>query len=286
VINNENCDFLIGFLDIEIWLSQLTSIWYRRSWIELEKGTYSSSLNKDILKEINNQLHSEFFYLSDFIGKYLKANMLNRRSDVTLNKLDVLKRAASFGLKIPSTVVTSRKSTLKKFLSSNEAISKNFSPGIFVKHEGVFLNGYTTKVTSEMILDLPDKFHPMLFQEYIEKAFELRCFYLNGDFYCSAIMSQVDEKTKIDFRNYNFEKPNRTPPFNLPPVLKSQLMDLLQILELNSGSIDLLVTPQGDFVFLEVNPIGQFSQVSKPCNYFLEKRIANSLIHNLHERKN
>ena len=31
-------------------------------------------------------------------------------------------------------------------------------------------------------------------------------------------------------------------------------------------------------VFLEVNPVGQFGMVSLPCNYQLEKRIAQYLI--------
>jgi len=46
---------------------------------------------------------------------------------------------------------------------------------------------------------------------------------------------------------------------------------------LNSGSIDILVTPNNEYVFLEVNPVGQFGMVSQPCNYYLEKRIAERL---------
>ena len=48
----------------------------------------------------------------------------------------------------------------------------------------------------------------------------------------------------------------------------------MSCLGLDSGSIDMVVTKEGDFVFLEVNPVGQFNQVSKPCNYFLEKEIS------------
>jgi D-alanine-D-alanine ligase-like ATP-grasp enzyme len=45
-------------------------------------------------------------------------------------------------------------------------------------------------------------------------------------------------------------------------------------LDLESGSIDMVFTQDGEFVFLEVNPIGQFGMTSYPCNYFLEKIIA------------
>ena len=51
-------------------------------------------------------------------------------------------------------------------------------------------------------------------------------------------------------------------------------------LDLNSGSIDIILTPDNKYVFLEVNPVGQFEQVSFPCNYGLFKEVAEYLIHN------
>lgn len=33
-----------------------------------------------------------------------------------------------------------------------------------------------------------------------------------------------------------------------------------------------------DFVFLEINPVGQFGMTSNPCNYNLDKIIAEKLI--------
>ena len=121
----------------------------------------------------------------------------------------------------------------------------------------------------------------MMFQEYIEKLYEIRAFYLDGNFYCSAIMSQNDSRTKVDFRNYNIEKPNRTPSYKLPIDLEEKISQLMACLNLNSGSIDLLVDVSGNYIFLEVNPIGQFGQVSKPCNYFLEMEVAKHLMSQL-----
>ena len=48
-------------------------------------------------------------------------------------------------------------------------------------------------------------------------------------------------------------------------------------LELNSGSIDLILDKKNRFVFLEINPIGQFGMTSFPCNYSIEKEIAKYL---------
>jgi hypothetical protein len=49
-------------------------------------------------------------------------------------------------------------------------------------------------------------------------------------------------------------------------------------LRLETGSIDLIHTPDGRDVFLEVNPVGQFGMVSIPCNYGLERKVADLLM--------
>ena len=43
---------------------------------------------------------------------------------------------------------------------------------------------------------------------------------------------------------------------------------------LNTGSIDLIQSTDGQIYFLEINPAGQIGMTSKPCNYYLEKKIA------------
>ena len=48
-------------------------------------------------------------------------------------------------------------------------------------------------------------------------------------------------------------------------------------LGLNTGSIDMIVTPEREYVFLEVNPAGNIEMVSKNCNYPIEQEIANFL---------
>ena len=46
---------------------------------------------------------------------------------------------------------------------------------------------------------------------------------------------------------------------------------------LKSGSIDMIYSTDNIYYFLEVNPVGQFYQVSFPANYYLEKEIAKTL---------
>jgi ATP-GRASP peptide maturase of grasp-with-spasm system len=286
-INNDKSDSLIEMDGKVVSLSEIKSCWYRRSWFSISKWGMQSSDN-DLNQSINRQLFEENVYLEDFIENYLKNRMLNFKDDNKLNKLSALKIAVEVGLKIPDSIVTTLKSDVQKFAEKHDfkVISKNFSPGIFAYYKDFIVGTLTMQVSKEMVENLNDTFHPILLQEQINKEFELRIFFLNGEMYASAIMSQNDETTKVDFRNYNFEKANRTPPFELPNNLKERLTKLMSLLNLNSGSIDLLVNDSDEYIFLEVNPIGQFSQVSTPCNYYLEKKVADSLIYNKHERRN
>ena len=52
----------------------------------------------------------------------------------------------------------------------------------------------------------------------------------------------------------------------------------MRALGLDTGSLDLIVTPDERHVFLEVNPQGQLDWLSHDCNYHLEERIADALI--------
>lgn len=93
-----------------------------------------------------------------------------------------------------------------------------------------------------------------------------------------AIFSQSDFQTEVDFRNYNYDYPNRTVPFKLPDALESKLNKLADFFGLTTGSFDIIKTTDNQYIFLEVNSDGQFGMVSYPCNYYLEKKVATELI--------
>lgn len=92
-----------------------------------------------------------------------------------------------------------------------------------------------------------------------------------------AIFSQENEKTRIDYRNYDREKPNRCVPYHLSDDIQSKLSAFMNLIDMNCGSIDMIYSPDGDYIFLEVNPVGQFHWLDKNCNYFLEREIAKCL---------
>ncbi len=246
--------------------------WFRK-WIENLNGDkyptdYKQSLNK------------EFKHLSQYLFFSLQNNTwLNKYGDVE-NTLIQLKEAKKSGLKIPHSIVTSKKSDVIDFYKQHKSIITKPLISHFFKIEGdVFSKSLTTLISNEDILNMNQFFFPTLFQENILKEFELRVFFLKDNFYSMAIFSQKDKQTRVDFRNYNKNKPNRLVPYKLPNHIEAKLILLMKKLGLNSGSIDLIKSIDNEYIFLEVNPTGQLNMVSLPCNYFLEKKIAKFLSH-------
>lgn len=227
---------------------------------------------------------------NDTLSQYLftklsKKKWYNFPRDSTVNKLIVLDLAKKRGIRIPKTIISSDKKTLHQFVKScsNGAITKPVWEVFSFSKDNLLHTSYTSLVNPDDSFFEGTSCTPTLFQENISKKFEIRSFFIDRKMFSMAIFSQQNDQTKTDFRVYDRKVPNRTVPINLPFELEVKLLDLMNDLRLNTGSIDLIYTTEHDYVFLEVNPVGQFGMTSKPCNYYLEKMIAETLIRNDHE---
>lgn len=266
-------------------LSEFSSYWYRRGRLNLKFPEPEPPLENTALDfAVKETLVNEYDYLTNYIYAYFEKR--NKRSigsiyDNKTNKITNLKIARKVGLRIPATTIVSNKSQIIEFIKvyKKVIIKPIYQRGFYYEDSEVRTTGLSALIELEDVSKFSTNFPPCLLQEYIEKDVELRIFYLNGECFASAIFSQLDEKTKIDFRNYNWAKPNRTPPFKLPIEVANMISDFMSIVKMESGSLDMILTPDNKYVFLEVNPVGQFWQVSYPCNYKLEKKIAKYLSH-------
>ena len=256
-------------------------VFYRRY---KSKELFPNGLNLENLNyhKLKMHINKEFKKLYDyFINDTLKnaKHISSLSKENNLNKIVVLKTALESGLLIPETIVTNNKSDLKIFLDKKgECIVKPIGECEMFFDKNFSYKMLTERITSLELNKIPSDFLASLIQENIIKAYELRVFYFFGEFYAMAIFSQNDEQTKTDFRNYNSEKPNRTVPYKLPGNIENKLRVLMQKLDLETGSIDLIKSTNGEYYFLEINPNGQFGMTSYPCNYNLEEKVALKLI--------
>ncbi len=263
--------------------SEMKSIWFRRSSYfhlgndllsEIKEETTFTDVKKNFYYEYLNS--SMFFYSCLEKGKKTLGNFRRGR----LNKIEVLNLARENGIDIPSTIITNKKQDVKIFLKEHKfvitkAISEIFGIKVTKNDEIEYYMNYTEEISDEIFASMPDFFSPSLFQEKLDKDIEIRTFFLDGICYSMAIFSQLETQTSTDFRKYS---KNRNVPYQLPKELEEKIKMLMLAIELNTGSIDFVKTNDGRYVFLEVNPTGQYGMTSDPCNYQLDKKIAEYLI--------
>jgi len=285
-------DFQVSVKNIPI--DNIRSCWFRR-WKEdkyLMDIIGDSKLSGDNLLELGANIRNELLTVDRVFWKSLdQKNWLTHPKELVVNKIDVLQKARDAGLMTPDTIITTEKEDLILFREKQgRVITKSLGDGAFFFDNDLKAKttiAYTLKtieITDEIIDKCPDHFFPSLFQSLVEKEYEIRSFFLNGQLYSMAIFSQLDSRTRIDFRNYNTEKPIRYVPYRLPDDITEKIYDLMLVMKMTTGSIDIIKSKNGDYLFLEINPVGQFGMVSTPCNYYLEKEVAKLLIKNDEEQ--
>lgn len=252
--------------------------WHRRGLFEypiLNNDYLFSSLFANLYKQ-NEKTMINTINNCDFLR-----GSINRQVDNDVEKLQMLFFCRKIGIKVPNLLISDNRNKVLEFIKAHKKVitkSLRHASTLFRYKNHLFQVGSGTILIDESIFNqYENQFSLSLFQEYIEKKYEIRSFYLNGQFKSMAIFSQLNEKTKVDFRNYDYENPNRLTPYQLPIELEVKLKSLMENLKINSGSIDIICTPNNEYYFLEINPIGQFQWLSRNCNYNIEKLIASEL---------
>jgi glutathione synthase/RimK-type ligase-like ATP-grasp enzyme len=115
-----------------------------------------------------------------------------------------------------------------------------------------------TTVVTEAELDMLDavRLAPCLFQEYVPKKVELRVTVIGDELFVAEIGSQERAEALVDWRGDVADIPFRVA--ELPPPVAEKCLALVRGYGLNFSAMDLIVTPDDRYVFLENNPNGQF----------------------------
>lgn len=276
---NQSNEYEITINNKLLPISDINAVWFRKFGFFRCSEQYLCLLEKAKLEDTALAfIVKEFATVLDTVCDALKdKNWLTSPENININKVRVLKLAQECGLSIPQTYITNNRQFLQE--SEEELISKSiYDPTIASWGNDNRCMMYTTKIFKSDILNLPSIFLPSMVQNLVNKKFEIRTFYICGECFSMAIFSQNDHTTKLDFRCYNWEKPNRYIPYNLDKETERKVHNLMEKIGLNCGSLDFIMDNDGRLYFLEVNPTGQFGMIDFPCNYNLHKKVAEELI--------
>ena len=256
-------------------LGPLEAVWYRRPQPPVPHEEITDQACRDYLKKECQ------IYLSD-VWDSLDCRCVPappaviRRAEL---KASQLKTAGALGFEIPETLFTNSPEEFLEFYRrhSGQIVSKLASASFHGFAGSTFMR-YTQLVSrADVSAASAVRFCPVIFQSYVPKRVELRVTIVGQEVFAAEIHSQQTNHTRHDWRRYDYFQ---TPylPHELPPDVARRCVKLVARLGLCYGAIDLVLTPDGRYVFLEINPNGQYLWVEQETGLPISDAICNLLM--------
>lgn len=247
-------------------LTRARSVWWRRP----QAPNLSSVTDGDVLAFT----HNEWQEAINGLWQLVEAPWMNppAKDEVAGRKALQLKLASELGLRIPRTLITSDPEAARAFIASRSpgrTIFKTFSCTHAIWRE--------TRLVGEGEIGQLDKVRlaPVIFQEYVPAAADVRVTLVGRRIFAAAIYSQETDYP-VDFRMSLGQA--RTETVELPGNVADRLIALIGRLGLVYGAADLRRTPEGEYVFLEVNTAGEFLFIEERTGQPITRAVADWLV--------
>ena len=246
----------------------IKSVWYRRHVApdlrpDLDRGT-----REFCERETRSFLDGALATLPT--RRWLSAPLAIRAAET---KVYQLKIASALGFSVPNTVITNDPAQVRDLAKSHALVGKAVSSG-YIAGEGGNRAIFTSRLQGHDLEDLDElSLAPVIFQEFVEKKVDVRVTVVGSAVFAAEILSQSRESSSVDWRAT--DDPNiRHRRHELPTRQVTLCRDILEALGLSFGAIDLALCPNGDYVFFEVNPNGEWVWIEDQLKFPISDAIA------------
>jgi glutathione synthase/RimK-type ligase-like ATP-grasp enzyme len=263
---------LISWGQEEVDLATVGSVWYRRPGnFELPEELISKEaewLRGECVALINGiYANTEALWVSDPFSQ--------RRADLKLLQLRI---AQKLGFRVPAYTVTNDPRRARSFLAehSSGVIVKALSmPAIQLEDRAGMI--YTHLVTAEDEEQLESvRYGPTFLQAFVPKARDIRVTVIGEELFAAGIESMTAAEGRIDFRKAEvWDLPHEA--VTLPEPVAAACLAIVSEVGLRFGAIDLIETTDGGYVFLEINPNGQWYWVEMMTGQPMARAMADLL---------
>ena len=254
--------------------AEISAVWLRKLWTPRMETGLDERYREMCTRESVAALEGFLDALHD--ARWVNEIQQERAAE---NKLRQLRLASQAGLRIPRTLVTNDPEAARQFFDETEGqmIAKLLRP-VTASMNADSLFVYTSRVREEDLADAGTLRHsPMVFQELIPKALELRVVWVAGEAFTGALDASGTSRGQTDWRRAAPEE-CRWQKGELPVEVLKGLRVLMSKLGLVFGAIDLICTPAGEYVFLEVNPGGEWGMLERDLRLPIAESIARALL--------
>jgi glutathione synthase/RimK-type ligase-like ATP-grasp enzyme len=168
-----------------------------------------------------------------------------------------LRLAREIGFTIPRTIISNDVGAIRSFLSGpGEFIVKSIAPMSWTE-DGAVVALPTTGIRLEQIVDeVSVQSCPMIYQERIEKSYELRVVVFGNRTLWVKLHSQEGSRYRDDWRQGILTE-MRVEPVAPPDRLEPLILEFCRRANLLHASFDIAISPDGSAIFFEVNEQGQ-----------------------------
>ncbi len=189
-----------------------------------------------------------------------------------------LQVAQECGFAVPETLMTSDADEARAFLERLETcVMKPLSISAPAGR-----NQFTTILQAEEMPDFTGlHLSPQIFQELVSPARELRITTIGSRTFAIDVRDAeplLDTPASVRDWRAGFEKGTFTGRrFTLPADVEARHLRLVRKLGLVNGMTDVIISPDGEYVYLETNPCGAFGFVEDATDYPVGKTFAELL---------
>jgi glutathione synthase/RimK-type ligase-like ATP-grasp enzyme len=186
------------------------------------------------------------------------------------NKPLQLYLASTCGLAIPDTLIGTHPGHLEQFVTRNraengETIVKPLVPTMWQRDDGAGLMLAVSLVTQEDLAEADISSEPLIFQRRVQKAYEVRLTVMGRTMFAVKLDSQRQSSTELDFRNAADWRVLGHELVEVPGEIQQKVELLCERLRTPFGTMDFIVTTDGEWIFLETNTMGNFLWM-EDCN--------------------
>jgi glutathione synthase/RimK-type ligase-like ATP-grasp enzyme len=275
-VDPERSAVTLRIADVEIPGHEVRSVWLRRLVPSRLDENLEPSWREGCLRESRAALEGFLDGLEAAGCRFV--NPIDAGQPAT-QKLRQLRWARSLGLEVPRTLVTNDASRVRPFFEQVQGrmVAKMLTP-LSQSMQGGQPFVFTSAIEPEHLEELEGLRHsPMVFQERIDKARELRVAIVGRRCFVGAMEASRSTAGQVDWR---LASPRECPwvPGELPAEVADRLVRLVARLGLVYGAADLIVTPDGRHVFLEVNPGGEWGMLERELGLPIAAALAEALL--------
>jgi len=271
---DERAAHLVTETGEETSVEEVRAVWARKIWSPRMSDDLDERYRAMCISESAAALEG----FLDALHNVLWVNDLDQQRNAE-NKQRQLRLATRAGLRIPRTLVTNDAAAARQFFAETEGetVAKLLRPlAVSMNADAPFV--YTNRVREEDLAGAEALRHsPMVFQELIPKAYELRVACVAGEAFAGALDATGSSRGHTDWRRAAPEECHWQKA-RLPQEVANSLRVLMSELGLVFGAVDLICTPAGEHVFLEVNPGGEWGMLERDLGLPISEAIAGALL--------